>query len=193
MRFVRHTASDDGEHDLADMPFPAEGVLSGGDLAQGVGFSDNRPDFLALDPIDKIAEDLGFQNRASEEAEVLEVKRAHIQLHQWSPDRTGDGVPAARFQDLKQGWPFLARNKVDHDIDRICPKFAGVIGVPVQGPVCTKLKQGVGFCRARHRNDPGAPGPGQLDRRGADATGRAGDEHRVARLDARAFQHVFRR
>jgi len=61
-------------------------------VVQGKDLCDQRADFGALDAPDEIAKDLRLKDRAAEEAEVLEVERAHIQFNPATP--VGPAVPS---------------------------------------------------------------------------------------------------
>jgi hypothetical protein len=56
------------QNDLADIALLVKGILGGVDLLKLIGFSDQRRDVAAFDPLDKIAEDIWSQYRATEEA-----------------------------------------------------------------------------------------------------------------------------
>ena len=56
------------QNDLADIALLIKGILGGADLLKLKGFSDQRRDVAAFDPLDKIAEDIWTQYRATEEA-----------------------------------------------------------------------------------------------------------------------------
>ena len=66
------------QNDLADVAFFTEDLLCSGNLAQGIGFGNERLDFLSLDPLDKVSENLRFKDSAAKKTQVLEVERSNI-------------------------------------------------------------------------------------------------------------------
>jgi len=141
------------QDDLADVTLLAKGVLSGPYIAKGIGFGDQRGYVAALDPLDKVSEDLRLQHGAPEEAQILEIERAHVQLDNWSGDCARDGVASARTQDIQQRWPFRAGDKVNHRVDLTHTKGGQVIRIPVERLIRAEGLQLVGLAGARDRDE----------------------------------------
>jgi hypothetical protein len=119
------------QNDLADVTLRAEGILSGIDLAEWIGFGDQWGNVAAFDQFDKVSKNLRFQNSAAEKAQILEVKRTHVQLDKRTPNRASDGVAAARAQDIHKRRPFRAGDKINDNIDLPRAEGRDIICIPV--------------------------------------------------------------
>ncbi len=170
-----------------------ESGLCVGDPLQREGIGHDGGDAPALDVIDQIGEHLGLQDRASEEAQVLQIERSHVEFDQRPADRARHGVASSGAERFEQFRPLPSRDQVDHDIDAVPPERVDntvVTGERSLGSEAEHLRRlgGTG-----HGDDPSPTRLGQLNRRGADTARRAGNENAIPRPDPRPGQEVLRR
>ena len=101
--------------------------MSGGNVAQWIGFRDQWGYFLALDSLYQIAKDLWLQNRTSVKAQILKIQGPNIQFHNRASDGPCNRIPPSRAQHVQQAGPFLTGDQVNHDIHTVSTQFGDQI------------------------------------------------------------------
>src|SRR5215471_6546131 len=109
------------EDDLAGEGLAEEFLLGPHDLPQRKGLPYRRLDLAAFDVADEVAEDLGLEHGAAEQAQVLQVERAEVECHDRSGDRAGYCVAAAAFENLQQLRPLRPTDDIDDDVEAFPP------------------------------------------------------------------------
>ena len=120
----------------------------------------------------------------ADDREVAQQQPVHPDLGDRPGGEADDEQPPAGCERAQRVGEAVAADRVDHDVD---PATAGEARDGIAEAVGEHDLVGAGrpghlrlVVRRDHRDDPGAPGGGQLHRGGADAAGRAVHEHGLA-------------
>ncbi len=74
------------------MTLADKALLRVNDLVQRISLGDQRADRAAFDALDQVWEDVRLLHSTAEEAQVLQIERAHIQRNFRPADGTGYGI-----------------------------------------------------------------------------------------------------
>jgi len=72
---------------------------------------------------DQIRKHLRFQDRASEQAQILQIEGAQIQFDDRTANRTRHGVTPSRTKRVEKLRPLWSPDQIDHDIDAVSPQY----------------------------------------------------------------------
>src|SRR5262249_19436356 len=179
------------EDDLAGEGLAEELPLGLHDLPQREGLPHYRLDVAALDVAHEVAEDLGLEHGAAEQAQILQVERAEVERHDRPGDRAGHRIAAAAFENLQQLRPLRPADDIDDDIHVLPADDGDKVALAPDDAIRAEGFDVRHLGGAGDSDDLRAAAAGQLHSRRADAAGCAGDQRRLALGETGPGEHVL--
>ena len=94
-------------------------LLRHDDVRQRIGCRHDRPDLTAFDIADQIGENLLVKDRATEQAQVFEVKGPQVEIDDWTGYRARHPVAPAALEATKDASELRTADDIDCGVERL--------------------------------------------------------------------------